>query len=139
MFYGGPWGAFMAISKKYMKKIPGRLCGRTIDTNGKEGFILTLQAREQHIRREKATSNICTNQALNALAATIYLSLLGRDGLRNVAKLSYQRAHHLLNSLVIAPSLQRFELVDKKPFYNEFTIKLKNSSTTIEKLNKKLQ
>jgi len=139
MFYGGPWGAFMAISKKYMKKIPGRLCGRTVDNRGNEGFILTLQAREQHIRREKATSNICTNQALNALAASIYLSLLGREGLRNVAKLSYQRAHQLLEALVVRPGVQRFELVNKKPFYNEFTVKLQNSNTTIEKINKKLE
>ena len=139
MFYGGPWGAFMAISKKYMKKIPGRLCGRTVDNRGNEGFILTLQAREQHIRREKATSNICTNQALNALAASIYLSLLGREGLRNVAKLSYQRAHQLLEALVNRSGVQRFELVNKKPFYNEFTVKLQNSNTTIEKINKKLE
>ena len=131
MSFGGPWGGFLAVTKTYMKKIPGRLCGRTVDTRGNEGFVLTLQAREQHIRREKATSNICTNQALNALAATIYLSLLGGKGLRNVALLSYKRAHTLQEKL----SKIGFGLVNKKPFYNEFTVK---SPVQIKKLNEHL-
>lgn len=130
--YGGPTGGFMTIKKDYVKKLPGRLSGLTKDSRGEEGFILTLQAREQHIRREKATSNICTNQALNALASTVYLALLGKSGLQRVAKLSYARAHTLQKKL----EELGFKLVNDKPFYNEFTVK---SPASIAKLNEALE
>ncbi len=99
----------------------------TTDKNGEKGFVLTLQAREQHIRRERATSNITTNQALLALMATIYLSTMGRTGLINVAKTSYRRAHLLQNKLQEIG----FELLNKHPFYNEFLVKSPRSSQSI--------
>jgi glycine dehydrogenase subunit 1 len=132
MNYGGPTGGFMTVKNGFIKKIPGRLCGLTKDSKGIQGFILTLQAREQHIRRERATSNICTNQALNALASTVYLALLGKTGLRNVASLSYIRAHLLQKKL----SELGFSLVNEKPFYNEFVVK---SPVSVEKLNAALE
>ena len=116
--FGGPYLGFIAVKSFLLKKIPGRICGKTTDSKGNQGFVLTYQAREQHIRRERATSNITTNVALMAIAATIYLSLMGRDGLRAVATLSYNRAHLLydkLNSTGLKP-------LHSKPFYNEFVL-----------------
>ena len=130
--FGGPTGGFMAVKKNLTKRIPGRLCGLTTDTRGNQGFTLTLQAREQHIRREKATSNICTNQALNALASTIYLSLLGKTGLQNVAIKSYNNAHKLCEKL----EALGYRRISDKPFYNEF---LMQTPVPIETLNAKLQ
>ncbi len=129
--FGGPYGAFMAVRKEHIKRIPGRLVGKTADTDGKEGFVLTLQAREQHIRREKASSNICSNQSLNALAATIYLALMGRTGLANVAKTSFSRAHKLQQKLTELG----FTLAYNTPFYNEFAV---HSPVEVKKLNEKL-
>ncbi|MEM4389097.1 MAG: aminomethyl-transferring glycine dehydrogenase subunit GcvPA [Candidatus Micrarchaeia archaeon] len=129
--FGGPYGAFMAVRNEHVKKMPGRLVGMTVDTRGQKGFILTLQAREQHIRREKATSNICTNHALNTLAATIYLALMGRSGLRRVAALSFKRAHELQQKL--APL--GFALLHDKPFYNEFAV---STPISAKKLNRAL-
>ncbi|MBI5159121.1 aminomethyl-transferring glycine dehydrogenase subunit GcvPA, partial [Candidatus Micrarchaeota archaeon] len=129
--FGGPYGAFMAVRKELVKRIPGRLVGRTLDVDGKQGFVLTLQAREQHIRREKASSNICSNQALNALAATIYLSLLGGEGLKNVATVSFERAHLLQRKL----GELGFTLVRDAPFYNEFLVR---SPVEVKKLNNAL-
>lgn len=117
--FGGPYLGFMAVKDFLLKKIPGRICGMTKDSNGNKGFVLTFQAREQHIRRERATSNITTNQGLMALASTIYLALMGRSGLTSVAKLSYGRAHLLHDKL----SSIGFEPLNKKPFYNEFLMK----------------
>ncbi len=117
--FGGSYLGFMAVKDFLLKKMPGRLCGMTKDSRGRLGFVLTLQAREQHIRREKATSNITTNVALMALAATIYLSLMGRTGLARIARLSYSRAHLLLEKLKSIG----FQPLNEKPFYNEFLIK----------------
>jgi len=125
--FGGPYLGFMAVKDFLLKKIPGRICGLTTDSKGNRGFALTLQAREQHIRRERATSNITTNEGLMALASTIYLALLGRSGLSMVAKLSYSRArmlHEKLKSI-------GFEDLNKKPFYNEFLVKAPRSSEKI--------
>jgi glycine dehydrogenase subunit 1 len=117
--FGGPLLGFMALRKEHMKRIPGRLAGMTNDSAGKRGFILTLQAREQHIRRERASSNICSNQALCALAATAYLALMGKTGLRSAAVLSYKRSHALREKL----GRLGFSLENKRPFYNEFVVK----------------
>ncbi len=116
--FGGPYLGFIAVKSFLLKKIPGRICGMTTDSKGNQGFVLTYQAREQHIRRERATSNITTNVALMAIAATIYLSLMGRDGLRAVATLSYNRAHLLYGKL----KRTGLKPLNSKPFYNEFVL-----------------
>ncbi|MDP9015832.1 MAG: aminomethyl-transferring glycine dehydrogenase subunit GcvPA [Thermoproteota archaeon] len=126
--FGGPYLGFLAVKDFLLKKLPGRICGMTTDLRGNRGFVLTFQAREQHIRRERATSNITTNQALMALAATIYLSLMGRSGLTRVAKLSYARAH-LLNEKL---SRIGFRNLNTKSFYNEFIVKAPESANAIE-------
>jgi glycine dehydrogenase subunit 1 len=130
--YGGPYLGFMGTKKKYMRYIPGRLSGMTTDTKEKRGFVLTLQAREQHIRREKASSNICTNQALNALAATVYLSTLGKKGLSELANLCYQKAHYAYDNI---KEITGFKPVFSAPFYNEFVIE---SPTAPKRLNERL-
>jgi len=110
-----------------LKKLPGRIAGLTTDDKGNEGFVLTFRAREQDIRRERATSNITTNQALLALSATIYLAAMGRDGLINVAKASYKQAHILHEKLKEVG----FEPLNDKPFYNEFVVKTTKPSEEI--------
>lgn len=117
--YGGPYLGFMAASNKQMRKMPGRIVGQTVDLDGKRAFTLTLQAREQHIRRDKATSNICSNQALNALAATIYLGALGKEGLYEVAESSAKKAYYAFNKLV---ETGKFRPVYDKPFFREFVL-----------------
>ena len=132
--FGGPYLGFIAVKDFLLKKLPGRICGMTTDSRGNKGFVLTFQAREQHIRRERATSNITTNQALMALAATIYLALMGRSGLTRVAKLSYARAH-LLNGKLEKVG---FRNLNSKPFYNEFVVKVPGSAEALaSKLLKK--
>jgi glycine dehydrogenase subunit 1 len=117
--FGGPYIGFLAVKDFLLKKVPGRICGMTADSKGNKGFVLTFQAREQHIRRERATSNITTNVALNAIASTIYLSLMGRKGLVNVARLSYKRAHLLQYKL----KSMGFKSLNERPFYDEFIMK----------------
>jgi glycine dehydrogenase subunit 1 len=118
--YGGPYLGLFATKEKYVRKMAGRLVGETLDNRGQRAYVLTLTAREQHIRREKATSNICTNQGLIALAATIYLSLLGKHGLRQVAELCYHKAHYAADQI---SALDGFELWSDKPFFHEFVVK----------------
>lgn len=121
MNFGGPYVGFLCTKKALIRKMPGRVVGATKDLNGKRSFVLTLQAREQHIRREKATSNICSNQSLMALYVTIYLALMGSKGLKEVNELSYSGAHYLAEQLC---NTGKFEMAyADKPFLNEFAVK----------------
>ena len=130
--YGGPYVGFLACRKEYVRKLPGRIVGATTDVDGKRAFVLTLQAREQHIRREKANSNICSNQSLMALYVTIYLSLMGKQGLKDVCDLSYGAAHYLHDRLL---ETGLFADVFDRPFLKEFVLK---SDIPTEKLQKAL-
>jgi len=118
--FGGPYLGLFACREDYMRKMPGRLVGETADTEGRRGFVLTLATREQHIRRERATSNICTNQALCALAAGAYLAAMGKSGLRQVAELCYHKAHYAARRIAAIPG---FDLVGDKPFFKEFVVR----------------
>jgi len=119
--FGGPYLGFMATTRKLVRRMPGRLVGRTVDRNGRESFVLTLQTREQHIRREKATSNICTNEALCALRAHIYLNLLGKEGLKKVAGLCHAKALYTRERFRDIPGAEIMELL---PIFNEFMVRL---------------
>ena len=130
MNYGGPYLGFLTTTKKYMRKIPGRIVGETTDSEGKRGYVLTLQAREQHIRREKASSNICSNEALNALTALIYLTTLGKKGIREVAYQNVQKSHYAFKKLIESG---KYKAVFDKPFFNEFVVTSKNSVGDVNK------
>ena len=117
--FGGPNLGILASKFKLIRRMPGRIAGATVDSQGRRGFVLTFQTREQHIRREKATSNICTNQALNALAATVYLALMGQRGIQDVATLCLQNSHYLMDQI---QNLAGFHLVYASPFFKEFAI-----------------
>lgn len=131
MGFGGPHGGFIACKEAYLRQLPGRIAGMTIDKDGERAFTLTLQAREQHIRRSKATSNICSNQALSALAASIYIAVMGPKGLKEVAEISIQKAHYLANKINDIPGFK----VLSKNFLNEFVIKVDSSFSVKELLS----
>ncbi|MBI3405235.1 MAG: aminomethyl-transferring glycine dehydrogenase subunit GcvPA [Acidobacteria bacterium] len=118
--YGGPFAGVISTREKFVRQLPGRLAGETVDNKGRRGFVLTLATREQHIRREKATSNICTNEALMALAATVYLSLVGKNGLKQVAELCYHKAHYAASEIAKLPG---YAPAFDAPFFKEFAVR----------------
>src|SRR6185312_11771789 len=126
--YGGPYVGFIASTKEHMRRIPGRLVGKTVDKDERTAYVLTLQAREQHIRRERATSNICTNQAHCALIATIYLALMGKTGLHDVAALNLQRSRELATAV---SSVDGVDLKFTAPFFNEIVVDVHQPASTV--------
>ncbi len=129
--FGGPYLGLFATKNQYVRKMSGRLAGETVDTRGQRGYVLTLNTREQHIRREHATSNICTNQGLIALASTVYLSLLGKNGLQELAKLNYHKAHYAAERISTVPG---FMVNPVQPFFNEFVVHCPLPAAEINKL-----
>ena len=130
MAFGGPYAGYMCSTEKLMRKLPGRIVGKTLDSRGQRVFALTLQAREQHIRRQKATSNICSNQSLMALYATIYMSIMGKEGIKEAAQISFDGAHYLFDKII---GTEKVKLVYNKPFFNEFLIQLEDRDTFFDK------
>lgn len=126
--FGGPYLGFYATREAYVRQLAGRLVGQTVDAEGKLGYVMTLTTREQHIRRNKATSNICSNQGLMALAATVYLSVLGRHGLRQIAELNYHKAHYAAAAIEALPG---FSVLSQNPFFNEFAVQCPASVANI--------
>jgi glycine dehydrogenase subunit 1 len=119
-----------ATKQEYIRQMPSRLSGRTVDKNGETGYVLTLQTREQHIRRERATSNICTNEALYALASTIYLAALGKSGLRQVAELCYQKSQYAASQIAALPG---YSIANDGPFFREFVAQCPAPPTEINR------
>lgn len=132
MSYGGPYLGFFATRKKYVRKMSGRLVGETVDVKGKRGYVLTLTPREQHIRRDKASSNICTNQGLMVTAAAVYLSVLGKQGLRQVSELCYHKAHYAAKKI---DEIHGFSVCKKQSFFHEFAV---HCNKPIVEINKAL-
>ena len=130
MSFGGPYVGYMCCTETLMRKMPGRIVGATQDNRGQRAFVLTLQAREQHIRRQKATSNICSNQSLMALFVTIYMSIMGKEGLKEAASLSYSAAHYLCEELV---KTGKFTLAYEQPFFNEFCVRYNGNVDALQK------
>jgi len=130
MQFGGPYVGYLCCTEKLIRKMPGRIVGKTVDNRGQRAFVLTLQAREQHIRRQKATSNICSNQSLMALWVTVYCALMGKQGLKEAAELSYAGAHYLCEQLV---STGHFSLVYDKPFFNEFVVRYDGDADALQR------
>lgn len=130
--FGGPSLGYIATTTKLMRKIPGRICGQTVDKEGKRAFVLTLQAREQHIRRDKATSNICSNQALNALAASTYMATLGKKGIKEVATQCAKKSYYTSKLLI---GVKGFKMMFDAPFFREFTI---DCGQNVDKINENL-
>jgi glycine dehydrogenase subunit 1 len=126
--FGGPYLGFFATREKYVRKISGRIVGQTVDHTGRRAFVMTLRPREQDIRREKATSNICTNQGLMALAACIYMSAMGKHGMRKVAELCYHKAHYAAQQI---NTLEGYSVDMSKPFFKEFVV----TCPTVAELN----
>ena len=129
--FGGPHCGYFAVTNKLMRKVPGRLVGQTVDEEGRRGFVLTLQAREQHIRRDKATSNICSNQALNALAASVAMTALGKKGVKEMAIANIQKANYAKKAF----KENGFEVVFESAIFNEFVVKL---NKPVKEINQKL-
>ena len=130
MTFGGPSVGYMCCTEKLIRKLPGRIVGMTKDNRGQRAFVLTLQAREQHIRRQKATSNICSNQSLMALFVTIYMSLMGKEGLKEAARMSYAGAHYLADRLL---EIGKFSMAFEKPFFNEFCVRYDGDVDALQK------
>jgi glycine dehydrogenase subunit 1 len=130
--FGGPYLGFFATKKDYVRKMSGRLVGETHDKQGRRGYVLTLSTREQHIKREKATSNICTNQGLMALAATVYLATLGKNGLRKVAELCWHKSHYAARQIATLPG---FKVDRSRPFFQEFVVRCPQP---VAEINRKL-
>lgn len=128
MSFGGPYVGFISAKESLLRKMPGRICGLTKDVDGKRGFVLTLQAREQHIRREKANSNICSNQSLMALHTVIYMSIMGKQGLKEVAQMAYSNAHYLHDELL---KTNKFTQVTNHEFFKEFVLQYKDNLKTL--------
>jgi glycine dehydrogenase subunit 1 len=129
--YGGPFCGVIAAKEQYLRQMPGRLVGQTVDGDGYRGFVLTLATREQHIRREKATSNICTNQALVALMATIFLTVYGKEGIRELAEHNIAKAAYASRTLSTAPGARL--MFDKAPRFHEFVLKTDESPAALNK------
>ena len=130
MAFGGPSVGYMCCREKQMRKMPGRIVGKTVDNRGQRVYVLTLQAREQHIRRQKATSNICSNESLMALFVTIYMSVMGKEGVKEAAKMSFDGAHYLHDQLL---ETGRFEERYNQPFFNEFCLRYKGDVDSLQK------